>query len=37
MDLYWGPLIFSIYMKDLVNASKKLSCLIYANDAPMYF
>ena len=24
-------------MKDLVNASKKLSCLMYANDAPMYF
>ena len=29
-----GPLIFSIY---IVNASKKLSCLMYANDTPMYF
>ena len=30
-------LIFSIYINDLVNASKKLSCLMYANDTTMYF
>ena len=32
-----GPLFFSIYINDLVNASKKLSCLMYADDTPIYF
>ena len=27
-----GPLFFSIYINGLVNASKKLLCLMYAND-----
>ena len=31
-----GPLIFSMYIHDLVNASKKLSCLMYANDTTMH-
>ena len=29
-----GPLFLSIYINDLVNASKKLSCLMYADDTP---
>ena len=32
-----GPLFFSIYINDLVNASKKLSCLMYADDTTIYF
>ena len=32
-----GPLFFSIYIDDLVNASKKLSCLMYADDTTIYF
>ena len=32
-----GPLFFSIYINDLVNASKRLSCLIYADDTTIYF
>ena len=32
-----GPLFFSIYIHDLVNASKKLSCLMYADDTTIYF
>ena len=32
-----GPLFFSIYINDLVNDSKKLSCLMYADDTTIYF
>ena len=32
-----GPLFFSIHINDLVNASKKLSCLMYADDTTIYF
>ena len=32
-----GPLFFSIYINDLVNASKKLWCLMYADDTTIYF
>ena len=32
-----GPLFFSTYINDLVNASKKLSCLMYADDTTIYF
>ena len=32
-----GPLFFSIYINDLVNASKKLSCLMYADDTTIHF
>ena len=31
-----GSLFFSIYINDLVSASKKLSCLMYADDTTIY-
>ena len=32
-----GPLFFSIYINDLITASDKLNCLMYANDTTIYF
>ena len=32
-----GPLFFSIYINDLVNATNKLSYLMYADDTTLYF
>ena len=32
-----GPLLFSIYIKDLVMASSKLNYMMYADDTTLYF
>ena len=32
-----GPLLFSIYINDLVMASSKFNYMIYADDTTLYF
>ena len=32
-----GPLLFSIYINDIVTVSKKLKFLLYADDTTIYF
>ena len=32
-----GPLLFSIYINDLVMARSKLNCMMYADDTTLYF
>ena len=33
----FGPLLFSIYVNDIINSSDKLQYLLYADDTTLYF
>ena len=35
--LFLGPLLFSIYINDLIMASSKLNYMMYADDTTLYF